>query len=156
MIALRVAAVALLLGIVGIWIFSTLVIASGGADDYLQDSYYVVVHLRSLLVSWLWPVMVMVFVFVASWFPVRGGSRGLWLAYAGAVLLVGSSILLNFAYPLGFSGMPRRYPDGIALQSREHIMTVGYCLSLAGLACTVAGAIWWAVTHRAARRDPAA
>jgi cytochrome c oxidase subunit 1 len=109
------------------------VLANGGIDDNLHDTYYVVAHFHYVL------SMGAVFAMFAGfyyWFPKMSGKMHsevlshihFW------VFFVGVNVIFFPQHFLGMQGMPRRYPDyAEAFTFWHEISTIGYYITAASL-----------------------
>ena len=106
------------------------VLANGGIDDNLHDTYYVVAHFHYVLSL---GAVTALFAGFYYWFPKMSGR---WhseaLSYLHfAVFFVGVNMIFFPQHFLGMQGMPRRYPDYAA--AYEHWNTIsswGYAVTL--------------------------
>jgi len=118
------------------------VLANGGVDDYMQDTYYVVAHFHYVL------SLGAVFALFAGfyyWFPKMSGRMyNEWLGQLHFwVFFVGVNVLFFPMHFLGLQGMPRRisdYPDGFA--KWNGVATHGYEIMAAGMAIFFVNLIW--------------
>ncbi len=102
------------------------VLANGGIDDNLQDTYYVVGHFHYVLSL---GAVTSLFAGFYYWFPKMSGRwHSEFLAYLHfAVFFVGVNMIFFPMHFLGMQGMPRRYPDYVpAFEYWNHFATVGY------------------------------
>jgi cytochrome c oxidase subunit 1 len=102
------------------------VLANGGIDDNLQDTYYVVAHFHYVLSL---GAVTALFAGFYYWFPKMSGRwHSEFLAYVHfAVFFVGVNMIFFPMHFLGMQGMPRRYPDyAPAFEHWNHIATIGY------------------------------
>ncbi|MDY7097813.1 MAG: cytochrome c oxidase subunit I [Pseudomonadota bacterium] len=109
------------------------VLANGGIDDNLHDTYYVVAHFHYVL------SMGAVFSMFAGfyyWFPKMSGKMHsellshihFWLFF------IGVNVIFFPQHFLGMQGMPRRYPDYSEAYTYWHeISTMGYWITLVSL-----------------------
>ncbi|WP_420794390.1 cytochrome c oxidase subunit I [Sphingosinicella microcystinivorans] len=118
------------------------VLANGGVDDILQDTYYVIAHFHYVL------SLGAVFALFAAfyyWFPKMTGKM-----YSEAlgklhfwVFFIGVNILFFPMHFLGQDGMPRRYPDyPEAFAHWNHIASLGYAVMAVGMAFFFANILW--------------
>ncbi|MCW3837208.1 cytochrome c oxidase subunit I [Sphingomonas canadensis] len=110
------------------------VLANGGVDDYMQDTYYVVAHFHYVLSL---GAVFGLFAGFYYWFPKMSGKMysevlgqlHFWLFF------IGVNVLFFPMHFLGLQGMPRRYPDfPDAYAYWNHIASLGYVIMLAGVA----------------------
>ena len=109
-------------------------LANGGVDDYMHDTYYVVAHFHYVL------SLGAVFALFAGfyyWFPKMTGR--MYNETLGQihfwVFFIGVNILFFPMHFLGMQGMPRRIPDytdGFAFWN--HLSSIGYLVMAAGMA----------------------
>ncbi|QWC57570.1 cytochrome c oxidase subunit I [Erythrobacter sp. 3-20A1M] len=104
------------------------VLANGGIDDNLHDTYYVVAHFHYVL------SMGAVFSLFAGfyyWFPKMSGR---WHSEVLAhihfwLFFIGVNVIFFPMHFLGMNGMPRRYPDyAEAFAHWNHVASVGYII----------------------------
>jgi cytochrome c oxidase subunit 1 len=110
------------------------VLANGGIDNYMQDTYYVVAHFHYVLSL---GAVFSLFAGFYYWFPKMSGR--MYNELLGHVhfwfFFVGVNVLFFPMHFLGLEGMPRRYPDyPDAFQHFNHIASIGYAIMLAGMA----------------------
>ncbi|MFT3978305.1 MAG: cbb3-type cytochrome c oxidase subunit I, partial [Sphingomonas bacterium] len=110
------------------------VLANGGVDDYMQDTYYVVAHFHYVLSL---GAVFSLFAGFYYWFPKMSGKMmNEFLGHVHFwVFFIGVNLLFFPMHFLGLQGMPRRYPDypdGFA--HWNDIATIGYMIMAAGLA----------------------
>jgi cytochrome c oxidase subunit 1 len=110
------------------------VLANGGIDDYLQDTYYVIAHFHYVLSL---GAIFSLFAGFYYWFPKMSGRMysetlgkiHFWLFF------VGVNIIFFPMHFLGLEGMPRRVPDyPAALTHWNHIASLGYLVMAVGVA----------------------
>ncbi len=109
------------------------VLANGGVDDVLHDTYYVVAHFHYVL------SLGAVFALFAGfyyWFPKMSGR--MYNELLGQlhfwVFFIGVNIMFFPMHFLGSNGMPRRIPDyPNAFAYYNHIASVGYLIMAAGM-----------------------
>ncbi|MES2096040.1 MAG: cytochrome c oxidase subunit I [Pseudomonadota bacterium] len=131
------------------------VLANGGIDDYMQDTYYVVAHFHYVLSL---GAVFSLFAGFYYWFPKMSGKMyneplgqlHFW------VFFIGVNILFFPMHFLGLQGMPRRYPDyQDALSYWNHIASVyGYSLMLAGMVIFFINIIWSLIAGKQAPDNP--
>jgi cytochrome c oxidase subunit 1 len=109
------------------------VLANGGIDDNLQDTYYVVAHFHYVLSL---GAVFSLFAGFYYWFPkMSGRMHSELLAHAHFwVFFIGVNIIFFPQHFLGMNGMPRRYPDyAPAFAYWNHISSIGYLVMAAGM-----------------------
>jgi cytochrome c oxidase subunit I len=130
------------------------VLANGGVDDYMHDTYYVVAHFHYVL------SLGAVFALFAGfyyWFPKMSGrmyNEFLGLAHFW-VFFIGVNVLFFPMHFLGLQGMPRRYPDyPDAYAYWNTIATHGYSIMAAGMAIFFLNLIWSLMAGKKAPDNP--
>jgi cytochrome c oxidase subunit 1 len=109
------------------------VLANGGIDDNLQDTYYVIAHFHYVLSL---GAVFSLFAGFYYWFPkMSGRMHSEFLAHLHFwVFFVGVNIIFFPQHFLGMNGMPRRYPDyAPAFEFWNHISSWGFPIMSAGL-----------------------
>ncbi|MEI9850360.1 MAG: cytochrome c oxidase subunit I [Sphingomonas sp.] len=109
------------------------VLANGGVDDYMQDTYYVVAHFHYVLSL---GAVFSLFVGFYYWFPKMSGR--MYSELLGQVhfwlFFIGVNLVFFPQHFLGLQGMPRRYPDyPDAFAFWNHVSSLGYLVMLAGM-----------------------
>ncbi|OJU37312.1 MAG: cytochrome c oxidase subunit I [Rhizobiales bacterium 68-8] len=102
------------------------VLANGGIDDNLHDTYYVVAHFHYVLSL---GAVFSLFAGFYYWFPkMSGRMHSELLAHIHFwVFFIGVNLVFFPMHFLGLQGMPRRYPDYTpAYQHWNEIATIGY------------------------------
>jgi cytochrome c oxidase subunit 1 len=109
------------------------VLANGGVDDYMQDTYYVVAHFHYVLSL---GAVFSLFVGFYYWFPKMSGkmyNEALGQAHFW-VFFIGVNVLFFPMHFLGVQGMPRRMPDyADGLATYNLVASWGYVIMLAGM-----------------------
>ena len=118
------------------------VLANGGVDDYLHDTYYVVAHFHYVLSL---GAVFAIFAGFYYWFPKMSGRMMVeWLGQLHFwVFFIGVNILFFPMHFLGLQGMPRRivdYPDAFA--GYNHVASVGYAIAASSLVFFFANLAW--------------
>ncbi|MBY8825389.1 cytochrome c oxidase subunit I [Sphingomonas colocasiae] len=109
-------------------------LANGGIDNYMHDTYYVVAHFHYVLSL---GAVFSLFAGFYYWFAKMSGKN--YNEFLGQLhfwlFFIGVNILFFPMHFLGLQGMPRRYPDyPAAYEYWNHIAsTYGYTLMLAGM-----------------------
>ena len=109
------------------------VLANGGIDDNVQDTYYVVGHFHYVLSL---GAVTALFAGFYYWFPKMSGRwHSEFLSYLHfAIFFVGVNMIFFPMHFLGLQGMPRRYPDyAPAFEYWNHISTLGYKVMAASM-----------------------
>ncbi|MFD1786050.1 cytochrome c oxidase subunit I [Sphingomonas floccifaciens] len=130
------------------------VLANGGVDDYMQDTYYVVAHFHYVLSL---GAVFSLFAGFYYWFPKMSGK--MYSELLGQlhfwVFFIGVNILFFPMHFLGLQGMPRRYPDyPDAYAHFNQIATYGYMIMAAGMAIFFVNVIWSLLAGRKAEGNP--
>jgi len=130
------------------------VLANGGVDDYMQDTYYVIAHFHYVLSL---GAVFSIFAGFYYWFPKMTGK--MYSEVLGnihfALFFAGVNILFFPMHFLGLEGMPRRYPDypdGFAFWN--HIASIGYIVMGAGMIFFFVNLIWSLLRGRPAANNP--
>jgi cytochrome c oxidase subunit I len=130
------------------------VLANGGVDDYMHDTYYVVAHFHYVL------SLGAVFALFAGfyyWFPkITGrmynellGQLHFW------VFFIGVNLLFFPMHFLGLQGMPRRYPDyPDAYAHWNTLASHGYEIMAVGMVFFFVNVIWSLLAGRKAEGNP--
>jgi cytochrome c oxidase subunit 1 len=130
------------------------VLANGGVDTYMHDTYYVVAHFHYVL------SLGAVFALFAGfyyWFPKMSGK--MYNELLGKlhfyVMFVGVNVIFFPQHFLGLDGMPRRYPDyPDAFEYWNNISTVGYMITVAGMAIFFVNLFWSLAAGKKAPDNP--
>lgn len=130
------------------------VLANGGVDDNLHDTYYVVAHFHYVL------SLGAVFALFAGfyyWFAKMSGRQ--YNELLGQlhfwVFFVGVNVLFFPMHFLGTQGMPRRYPDyPDAYAAYNHLASVGYGIMALGMAIFFVNVIVSLLAGRKAADNP--
>ncbi|MHA6720178.1 cytochrome c oxidase subunit I [Sphingomonas sp. RS6] len=130
------------------------VLANGGIDDYMQDTYYVVAHFHYVLSL---GAVFSLFAGFYYWFPKMTGKMysellgqiHFWVFFAGV------NILFFPMHFLGLQGMPRRIPDYTDQYATwNHVATVGYMVMAAGMAVFFVNLIYSLLAGKKAADNP--
>ncbi|NNM77098.1 cytochrome c oxidase subunit I [Sphingomonas sp. ID1715] len=130
------------------------VLANGGVDDVLHDTYYVVAHFHYVL------SLGAVFALFAGfyyWFAKMSGRH--YNEFLGQlhfwVFFVGVNLLFFPMHFLGMQGMPRRYPDyPDAYAYYNQMASIGYAVMAAGMAIFFVNLFWSLFAGRKAEDNP--
>lgn len=109
------------------------VLANGGVDTYMHDTYYVVAHFHYVLSL---GAVFGLFAGFYYWFPKMTGK--LYNEFLGKVhffvMFAGVNLIFFPQHFLGLDGMPRRYPDyPDAFAYWNYVSTVGYMITVAAM-----------------------
>ena len=130
------------------------VLANGGVDDYMQDTYYVVAHFHYVLSL---GAVFSLFAGFTYWFPKMSGKMlnetlgqiHFWVFFAGV------NILFFPMHFLGLQSMPRRMPDYTdTLSHWNYIAGWGYIIMAASMAVFFVNVIWSLMAGRRAGDNP--
>jgi len=130
------------------------VLANGGVDDYMQDTYYVVAHFHYVLSL---GAVFSLFAGFYYWFPKMSGKMysEFWGQVHFWVFFIGVNILFFPMHFLGLQGMPRRYPDyPDAYGYWNHIASIGYFIMAASMIVFFANVIYAFVAGKKAADNP--
>lgn len=109
------------------------VLANGGVDDNLHDTYYVVAHFHYVLSL---GAVTSLFAGFFYWFPkMSGRMHSEFLSHVQFwIFFVGVNTIFFPMHFLGIQGMPRRYPDyALAYSYWNEIASYGYVIMAASL-----------------------
>ncbi len=109
------------------------VLANGGVDDVVHDTYYVVGHFHYVLSL---GAVTALFCGFYYWFPKMSGRwHSEFLSHLHFwVFFVGVNLIFFPMHFLGLQGMPRRYPDyAEAYAHWNHVATLGYYIMAASV-----------------------
>jgi cytochrome c oxidase subunit 1 len=110
------------------------VLANGGVDTYMHDTYYVVAHFHYVLSL---GAVFGLFAGFYYWFPKMSGKMYNELLGKAHffIMFVGVNLIFFPQHFLGLDGMPRRIPDyNDAFAYWNYISTVGYMITVVSLA----------------------
>ncbi|NIJ22108.1 cytochrome c oxidase subunit 1 [Sphingomonas naasensis] len=130
------------------------VLANGGVDDYMHDTYYVVAHFHYVLSL---GAVFGLFAGFYYWFPKMSGR--MYSELLGQLhfwtFFVGVNVLFFPMHFLGLQGMPRRIPDYTEQYAHwNHIASLGYVIMAAGVAIFFINILWSLVAGRRAEANP--
>ncbi len=129
-------------------------LANGGIDNYMQDTYYVVAHFHYVLSL---GAVFSLFAGFYYWFPKMSGRLlgetlgrlHFWIFFASVNLIF---FPMHF---LGLEGMPRRIPDyPVSFAYWNHIASLGYALMAASMVLFLVNLVWSFVAGRKAGDNP--
>jgi len=126
------------------------VLANGGIDDNLHDTYYVVAHFHYVLSL---GAVFSIFAGFYYWFPKMSGRH--YNELLGQlhfwVFFIGVNIMFFPQHFLGQQGMPRRYPDyADAYTFWNEVSSSGYVIMAAGMLIFFVNIGWSLVAGRKA------
>ena len=109
------------------------VLANGGVDNYMHDTYYVVAHFHYVLSL---GAVFAIFGGFYYWFPKMSGK--MYNELLGKLhfflMFIGVNLVFFPQHFLGLDGMPRRIPDySPAFEKWNEISTIGYMVTIAGV-----------------------
>jgi cytochrome c oxidase subunit 1 len=118
------------------------VLANGGVDNYMHDTYYVVAHFHYVLSL---GAVFSIFAGFYYWFPKMSGR--MYNELLGKlhffIMFIGVNLIFFPQHFLGLDGMPRRIPDYTpAFAYWNWISTVGYMVMAAGMVIFFVNIIW--------------
>jgi cytochrome c oxidase subunit 1 len=130
------------------------VLANGGVDDIMHDTYYVVAHFHYVLSL---GAVFGLFAGTYYWFPKMTGR--MYNEFLGHlhfwVFFVGVNVLFFPMHFLGLQGMPRRYPDYPDAQAYwNHVATNGYYIMAIGVGIFLINMIWSMLAGKKAPDNP--
>jgi cytochrome c oxidase subunit I len=130
------------------------VLANGGIDTYMHNSYYVVAHFHYVLSL---GAVFSLFAGFYYWFPKMSGK--MYNELLGQVhfwtFFVGVNILFFPMHFLGLQGMQRRIPDYTdALQQWNYVASIGYVIMAASMAIFFINIAWAIFGGRKAEDNP--
>ena len=130
------------------------VLANGGVDDYMHDTYYVVAHFHYVLSL---GAVFGLFAGFYYWFPKMSGR--MYSEVLGQlhfwVFFIGVNVLFFPMHFLGLQGMPRRYPDyPDAYGYWNQVASHGYELMAFGMIFFFVNVIWSLLAGKKAEANP--
>ncbi|MDG2534514.1 cytochrome c oxidase subunit I [Sphingomonas sp. HITSZ_GF] len=130
------------------------VLANGGVDDYMQDTYYVVAHFHYVLSL---GAVFSLFAGFYYWFPKMSGR--MYNELLGQlhfwVFFIGVNVMFFPMHFLGLQGMPRRYPDyPDAYAHWNQVATYGYMIMFVGMLIFFFNIAWSLFAGRKAEGNP--
>jgi cytochrome c oxidase subunit 1 len=130
------------------------VLANGGVDNYMHDTYYVVAHFHYVLSL---GAVFAIFGGFYYWFPKMSGRMyNELLGKAHFFLMfIGVNVIFFPMHFLGLDGMPRRIPDYTpAFTYWNRVATIGYMITIAGVAIFFVNILWSLVAGKKAPDNP--
>jgi cytochrome c oxidase subunit 1 len=130
------------------------VLANGGVDNYMHDTYYVVAHFHYVL------SLGAVFALFAGWYYWFGKMWGRnYNEFLGQmhfwIFFIGVNVLFFPMHFLGLDGMPRRYPDyPDAFQGWNNVATTGYVIMAVGMVFFFVNVIWSLIAGKKTPPNP--
>jgi len=130
------------------------VLANGGVDDNMQDTYYVVAHFHYVLSL---GAVFSLFAGFYYWFPKMSGR--MYNELLGQlhfwVFFVGVNVMFFPMHFLGLQGMQRRVPDyADALGKWNHVASIGYMIMAVGMIIFFINLFWSLFAGRKAGDNP--
>src|SRR5690349_4355649 len=130
------------------------VLANGGVDNYMHDTYYGVAHFHYVLSL---GAIFSIFAGFYYWFPKMSGK--LYNELLGKIhfflMFIGVNIIFFPMHFLGLDGMPRRIPDYTPRSEHwNYIATVGYMITIAGVAVFFVNLFWSLAAGKKAPDNP--
>ena len=130
------------------------VLANAGVDNYMHDTYYVVAHFHYVLSL---GAVFAIFAGFYYWFPKMTGK--MYNETLGKlhffITFVGVNLVFFPMHFLGLDGMPRRIPDYTpAFTEWNWIATVGYMVTIAGMAVFFVNLFWSMAAGKKAPDNP--
>jgi cytochrome c oxidase subunit 1 len=130
------------------------VLANGGVDTYMQDTYYVVAHFHYVLSL---GAIFSIFAGFYYWFPKMSGR--LYNELLGKIhfflMFIGVNVIFFPMHFLGLDGMPRRIPDYTpAFAHWNYVSSVGYMITIVGVAVFFVNLFWSLAAGKKAPGNP--
>ena len=130
------------------------VLANGGVDTYMQDTYYVVAHFHYVLSL---GAVFAIFAGFYYWFPKMSGR--MYNELLGKIhfflMFIGVNVIFFPMHFLGLDGMPRRIPDYTpAFAHWNYVASVGYMITISGVAIFFVNLFWSLAAGRKAPDNP--
>ncbi|HVF84173.1 MAG TPA: cytochrome c oxidase subunit I [Sphingomicrobium sp.] len=130
------------------------VLANGGVDTYMHDTYYVVAHFHYVLSL---GAVFGLFAGFYYWFPKMSGK--MYNEFLGKlhffVMFVGVNVIFFPQHFLGLDGMPRRYPDyPDAFEYWNNVSTIGYMITIAAMGIFFVNLFWSLAAGKKAPDNP--
>jgi cytochrome c oxidase subunit 1 len=130
------------------------VLANGGVDTYMQDTYYVVAHFHYVLSL---GAVFAIFGGFYYWFPKMSGK--MYNELLGKLhfflMFIGVNVIFFPMHFLGLDGMPRRIPDYTpAFAHWNYVASVGYMITISGVAIFFVNLFWSLAAGKKAPANP--
>jgi cytochrome c oxidase subunit 1 len=130
------------------------VLANGGVDTYMTDTYYVIAHFHYVLSL---GAVFAIFAGFYYWFPKMSGR--MYNELLGKlhffIMFIGVNVIFFPMHFLGLDGMPRRIPDYTpAFSYWNYVATVGYMITIAGVGVFFVNLFWSLAAGRKAPANP--
>jgi cytochrome c oxidase subunit I len=130
------------------------VLANGGVDTYMQDTYYVVAHFHYVLSL---GAIFSIFAGFYYWFPKMSGK--LYNELLGKIhfflMFIGVNVIFFPMHFLGLDGMPRRIPDYTpAFAYWNKVSTIGYMITAVGVLIFFVNLFWSLAAGKKAPNNP--
>jgi cytochrome c oxidase subunit 1 len=130
------------------------VLANGGIDNYMQDTYYVVAHFHYVLSL---GAIFAIFGGFYYWFPKMSGK--MYNETLGKlhffIMFVGVNVVFFPMHFLGLDAMPRRIPDYTpAYAYWNYVSSVGYMITITGVALFFVNLFWSLAAGKKAPANP--
>jgi cytochrome c oxidase subunit 1 len=130
------------------------VLANGGVDNYMHDTYYVVAHFHYVLSL---GAVFAIFGGFYYWFPKMSGR--MYNEFLGKVhfflMFIGVNVIFFPMHFLGLDGMPRRIPDYTpAFAEWNRVASIGYMVTVAGVAIFFINLFWSLAAGKKSPNNP--
>jgi cytochrome c oxidase subunit 1 len=130
------------------------VLANGGVDTYMHDTYYVVAHFHYVLSL---GAVFGLFAGFYYWFPKMSGR--MYNEFLGklhfVIMFIGVNVIFFPQHFLGLDGMPRRYPDyPDAFEYWNNVSTIGYMITVAAMGIFFVNLFWSLFAGKQAPANP--
>ena len=130
------------------------VLANGGVDTYMHDTYYVVAHFHYVLSL---GAVFGLFAGFYYWFPKMSGK--MYNEFLGKlhffVMFIGVNVIFFPQHFLGLDGMPRRYPDyPDAFEYWNRVSSIGYMITVAAMGIFFVNLFWSLFAGKKAPNNP--
>jgi len=130
------------------------VLANGGVDNYMHDTYYVVAHFHYVLSL---GAIFAIFGGFYYWFPKMSGR--MYNELLGKlhffIMFIGVNMVFFPMHFLGLDGMPRRIPDYTpAFAEWNKVATIGYMVTITGVAIFFVNLFWSLAAGKKAPDNP--